>query len=74
MTTVVKLEKGDWVARPVFRNILYQVRGVDGDYVLLVAHHTVSKDRWNTAANLSDLVLLRKKDGQRFDPPISLGS
>lgn len=73
MVSLVKLEKGDWVTRhPPLRDILYQVRGVDGEYVLLIAHHTVTKDRFNTAANLGDLALLRKKDGQRFDPPLVL--
>lgn len=72
MTTVVS---GDWVVDypTPLRHLCYQVRTVEGQYVKLRALHVVSKQRFNCSSKLSELALIRSKDGQKFDPPVPLG-
>ena len=62
------LEVGDWVVdlHPV-PNWCYQVRGVDGDYILLRAFNVVSKVRYNCSEDISRLLLIRKKKHEYVD-------
>lgn len=53
-------------------NWCYQVRGVEGSYILLRAFNVVSKVRYNCSEDISRLLLIRKKDGTRFDPPVPI--